>query len=262
MRLTTPFLAFCLFAGAFPQTSQRREAFEVASVKPHSGPEPAGGGKLSVSGSRLTVEFYSLFALIMFAYDVKPYQVPGASALGRTYYDIVADAGDGRARTKSEFRPLMQALLADRFKLRLHREDKELPVYALVAGAKGPKLTASAPGAEPGDARDARGDWHSSAGRGRAIARSCPNCTMQQFADFIRGNDGMERPVIDKTGLTGTYAIELTYVPQSRMGRGMDSGPDEVDIFTAVKDLGLRLEPQTSSGEFLIIDHFEKPAEN
>ncbi len=258
MRLTNIFLAFSLVSGALTQAAQQPEAFEVASIRPHSGSQPVGGGKLSVSGSRLTAEFYALFALVMFAYDVKPYQVPGASALDRTYYDIAADAGDGRVRTKAEFRPLMQALLADRFKLRVHREYKEIPVYALVVGTRGPKLKEGAPAIEP----DSRPNWHTGATRGRAVTRSCMKCTMQQFADIIRDNDGMGRPVVDKTGLTAAYDINLTYVPEYRMGRGPDNGSDEVDIFTAIKDLGLRLEPQRSNVELLIIDHFENPTEN
>lgn len=215
---------------------------------------PAGGGKISVSGSRLTVDVYALSALLRFAYDVKPYQVQGASTLDHTYYDIVADAGDGRARTQDEFRPLMQALLADRFKLRVHREDKEMPVYALVVDAKGPKMKASAQGAIT--------EAHTTGSSGRAIVRSFSNFTMERFADLIRSNDGLDRPVVDKTGLLGTYEFTLTYVPQNRMGGRLDSGLDDVDIFAAVKELGLRLEPQRSSIEHLIVDHSEKPAEN
>ena len=128
-------------------------------------------------------------------------------------------------------------------------------MYALVVGTSGAKLKESAP-ADP----ESRPNWHSSATAGRELTRSCPNCTMEQFADIIRGNDGMDRLVINKTGLTGTYNIELTYVPANRMGRGPDNSLD-VDLFTAIKDLGLRLEPQRSSVEVLIIDHFEKPAE-
>jgi uncharacterized protein (TIGR03435 family) len=254
MRLTCIFLVCRLFGCAFSQAMPPPQAFEVASVKPHLGPMPAGGGKISVSGSRLTVDLYSLFALLRFAYDVKPYQVQGASTLDHTYYDIVADAGDGRARTQDEFRPLMRALLADRFKLRVHREDKEMPVYALVVDAKGPKLKASAP--------DAITEAHTTGSSGRAIIRSFSNFTMERFADLIRSNDGLDRPVIDKTGLLGSYEFKLTYVPQNRMGGGLDTGLDDVDIFAAVKELGLRLEPQRSSIENLIIDHSEKPAEN
>ncbi len=257
MRLICIFLA-SLIGCAFGQPVPQSPSFEVASVRPHVGPPPTGGGKFSISGSRLTVELFGLAALIRFAYDVQPYQVPGAAALDRTYYDIVADAGDGRTRTRDEFRPLMQALLADRFKLQVHRESKEMPVYALIVDPKGSKLKENAPGAEA----DARPVWHSNGTRGRALIRSCPKCTMQQFADIIRDNDGMDRPVIDKTGLTGTYHIELTFVPQNRMGPGGEIGPDEVDIFAALRELGLRLEPQKSSIELLIIDHSEKPAEN
>jgi uncharacterized protein (TIGR03435 family) len=258
MRWTNVFLAFSLVGCMIAQAAQQSEAFEVASVKPHRGPVPPGGGKLSVSGSRLTVDLYGLFALITFAYDVKPYQVSGASALDHTYYDIVADAADGRARTKAEFRPLMRTLLAERFKLRVHRESREMPVYALVVGPKGPKLKETAPNPDP----DSRPDFHSSGTRGRALTLTCLKCTMQQFVDIIRGADGMDRPIIDKTGLTGAYEIELTYVPANRIGRGPDNGPGETDLFTAIRDLGLRLEPQNSSVEFLVIDHSEKPVEN
>ena len=262
IRLKNVLVVCSLLGCAFSQPATQSEFFEVASVKPHQGPPPAEGGKLSLSGSRLNVDFYALAALVTFAYDVKLYQVPGVSSLDHTYYDIVADAGDGRARTKAEFRPLMQSLLADRFKLRLHRENKELPVYALVAGTKALKLTPIAPVAERDALRDPRGEWHSSADRGRAITRHCMGCTLQQFVDIIRDNDGLDRPVVDRTGLTGTYDIRVTYVPQNRIGGGLDTGPDEADVFSAVKELGLRLESQTSTVELLIIDHFEKPAEN
>jgi uncharacterized protein (TIGR03435 family) len=261
MRLTCIFLASSLVGCAFSQATPPPQEFEVASVKAHIGPMPPGGG-ISVSGSRLTVPHYGLAALLAFAYDLKPYQIPGASALDHTYYDIVADAGDGRTRTRDDFRPLMRALLADRFKLRAHLEDKDMPVYALVVDAKGAKLKASAPGGKPDPLRDAHGDWHSSGTRGRALIRTCVKCTMEQFVDIIRSNDDMDRPVVDKTGLTGTYEFTLTYVPQNRMGGGLDTGPDAVDIFTAVKELGLRLEPQKSSVQLLIIDHSEKPTEN
>jgi uncharacterized protein (TIGR03435 family) len=254
MRLICMCLASGLIVSAFSQATPQPQGFEVASVKAHHGPMPTGGGKFSISGSRLTIDFYSLFGLIMFAYDVKPYQLPGASALDHTSYDIIADAGDGRIRTRDDFRPLMQALLADRFKLRVHLEHKEVPVYSLIVDTKGLKLKESAPGASP--------EWYVNASSGRAITLNCPKFTIEKFTDLIRNSDGMDRPVVDKTGLTGTYEIRLTYVPQNRMGRGSDSGSDEVDIFTAVKDLGLRLEPQKSAVEFLIIDHSEKPAEN
>jgi uncharacterized protein (TIGR03435 family) len=189
----------------------------------------------------------------MFACDLKAFQIPGASALDHTSYDIVADAGDGRTGTKDEFRPLMRALLADRFQLRVHPENNELPVYALVADAKGPNLKASAP--------DATTDLHPTSG-GRAITRSFSNFTMAKFADLIRNSDGMDRLVVDKTGLNGTYEFQLTFVPQNGMGAGLDNVSGGVDIFAAVKGLGLRLEPQRSSIQVLIVDHSEKPADN
>jgi uncharacterized protein (TIGR03435 family) len=257
MRLTYILLATSVVGSAFaqgtPPADTLPQAFEVASVKPHLEAIPKTGGKISVSGSRMTVEIYSLFGLLMFAYDLKPNQIPGASALDHTFYDITADAGDGRVRTRDDFRPLMRALLADRFKLRVHLEDKEAPVYALVIDAKGSKLKASAPGAAT--------EWHTAVS-GRAFTRSFTNFTMAKLADVLRDNDGMDRPVIDKTGLTESYDFTLTYVPQNRMARGQDGGLDDADIFAAVKELGLRLEQQKSNITSLIVDHSEKPAEN
>src|SRR5580658_3035508 len=130
---------------AQPATSSR--PFEVASVKPHTGPGRVG---ISTSGPRLNAEPANLWALIAYAYNLKTYQIPSTpplSALGNEYYDIVAKAeGDG-APTKDEFRGMLQLLLADRFKLAVHRETREIPVYALVVGKNGPKLKPSAPDA-------------------------------------------------------------------------------------------------------------------
>ncbi len=208
-----------------------------------------------MSGSRITVQLHALSALIRFAYDIKPYQLPGAAALDRTYYDIVADVGDGRPHTTAEFRLLMESLLVDRFKLRVHREDKEMPVYALVVGKEGLKLKETAAPPDP----DIPPKWHFTLRPGgSAFILACPACTIEQFATYIRDNDGMDRPVINKTGLTGTYNISITYVPTYRMGHGQPTS-DDVDIFTAIKDLGLRLESQKASIEILTVDHYEKP---
>lgn len=120
--------------------------FSVASIRPH--PDPPHSIGISTSGNRLTVEASYVGAVIAYAYDLKNYQLDVPKALPAAFdamYDIVAQAdGDGEP-SKDQFRQMLQALLADRFKLKVHREMRELPVYALVVGKNGPRFKESAP---------------------------------------------------------------------------------------------------------------------
>src|ERR1700722_20393091 len=144
--ITRARLIVCLSSGLLAQSIR---PFEVASVKPHTGPGRVG---ISTSGPRLNAEPANLWVLIAYAYNLKTYQVPSTpslSQLGNEYYDVVAKAEGDTAPTKDEFRGMLQLLLADRFKLHAHRETRELPVYALVVGKNGPKFKASTPDASP-----------------------------------------------------------------------------------------------------------------
>jgi uncharacterized protein (TIGR03435 family) len=148
---------------------------------------------------------------------------------------------------------MLQSLLADRFKLRFHREMREIPVYELVAAKNGPKLKESAPTAE-------------SMGRmtvnGRNYQASIPKARMDDVVQAI-GNSFLDRPVLDKTGLTGTYDLKLTYTPDIPSNRKGDPDPNDISIFTAVQEqLGLKLEPTKALVEILVVDHVEKPIEN
>src|SRR5208282_3270821 len=133
------------------QTSPTPRVFEVASIRLNPGPWSVERG-YSSSGPRLTLEGYAISELIGDAYDLKDYQVTLADPLARplaygTRYNIVARAEGDATPTKSEFREMLQTLLAERFNLKFHREMKEMPVYALVVGKKGPKFKESAPDA-------------------------------------------------------------------------------------------------------------------
>src|SRR5262249_29222392 len=115
--------------------------FEVASIRPREG----GYGRIAIStvGQRLTAEAETVRGLIMYAYAVKGDQVaasPALAAVGDTPYDIVAKAEGDEPPTKAQFRVMLQSLLADRFQLRLHREVRETPVYALTVAKGGPKF--------------------------------------------------------------------------------------------------------------------------
>jgi uncharacterized protein (TIGR03435 family) len=194
----------------------------------------------------------------MEAYNLKNYQVtlsktvPRALAYG-TYYDVLAEADADRTPTKAEFRQMLQGLLAERCNLTLHREMKETPVYALLVGRNGPKFKESAPGEH----------WISNHGvNGRNQNISLVKASMASLADDIQGSFGLDRPVVDKTGLTGAYTIHLEATPEFAMNRGAPQ-PRDTSIFTAVQEqLGLRLESRKAQIEVFVVDHIDKPSEN
>ena len=239
-------------SGAIGQSAPPPRAFEVASIKPHEGPLHTIFG-FSSSGTRATYEAYPAVGLIMEAYNLKNYQVSFAVPQPEmVYYDIFAKAeGDG-APSRNDFRQMLQTLLADRFKLKVHREIKEMPVYALVVGKNGPKFKESAPDA----VWSGRGTVN---GRNQAMAQT--KATMDDVAETIRNNGFLDRPVLDKTGLTGTYDFKIESTPEFRINNNPEL--TDISVFTAVQDqLGLKLEPQKAPIEILVVDHIEKPTAN
>lgn len=238
------------------QSAPPPRVFEVASIKPNPGPWHILHG-FSSSGPRLTLEGYTAFDLITEAYSLRNYQVTLAKSLRQsaaygTYYNIVAKAEGNGTPTKDEFRRMLQMLLVERFDLKFHREMKDMPVYAMVLGKNGPKFKESGPDA-------ALISNHSVNGRNQIMRLS--KATLESVAQDIQSTFFVDRPVLDKTGLTGTYDIELEATPEFRINK--DPQPGDVSVFTAIQEtLGLKLEPQKASVDVLVIDHIEKSTEN
>lgn len=212
----------------------------------------------TASGPRLTLEGYDLWELVMEAYNVRNYQVSfdrsnvGSDGDVNTYYDISAVADGNDSPTRDQFRQMMQALLADRFKLKFHRETKEMPVYALVVAKGGPKFKPSAPEAIP--------SGHFGV-NGRNQNMVLTKASMNSLAEGINNILFPNRPVIDKTGLTGTYDLTLEATPEFRITRNPQLG--DLSVFDAVQEqLGLKLESQKANIEVLVVDHMERPSEN
>ena len=248
-RLFLSWLLIVPTSGAFAQATELQ--VEVASLRPHEGEVPRTGGRLSVAGPRLTVVFYSVSGLIMFAYDVKLNQISATAPMDNTPYDIVATAGDGRTPTRDEFRLMMRALLAERFELKVHRETKVVPVYALVVRKGGPKFKESTADGNPSPKFEVSG---------HNVTTILPKVTMESLAERIQNNARLDRPVLDRTGLVGSYEIKLTFNP--KYISGLEPDPNEISVFTGVQELGLRLVSQTASRDFLVIDHIEKASAN
>ena len=184
-------LIILMSAVVFGQSASAPPAFEVASVKPHQGQLSQILG-FSSSGPRLTLEAYPLKGLIMEAFNLKNYQVSFAASVPEpdgAYYDVVAKAeGDG-ARKRSEFRQMLQTLLAERFRLIVHREMRERPVYALVVGKSGPKFREST--------SDSTFSLHGGvSGRNQRITVS--KATMENLAEAIANSFFVDRPVVDR----------------------------------------------------------------
>jgi uncharacterized protein (TIGR03435 family) len=148
---------------------------------------------------------------------------------------------------------MLQSFLAERFQLKIHREMNDTPVYALVVGKSGPKFKESSPDADPTI-------WVGGSGANYQVTMS--KGSMEDLAQHLSGT-ALDGPVVDKTGLTGVYNLQLTYKPEFSTNRRTEPDLSEIDIFTAVQDqLGLRLEAQKAPLEILVVDRVEHPTEN
>jgi len=197
--------------------------------------------------------------LIGFAYDVDNRQVFNVpKALDSERYDVVGKAEKPLTMASTETKPMVQALLAERFQLKIHRETREIPIYVMTVAKGGHKMKVRT----EGDG----GLGTSLLFRGANVPGR--NATMAMLAGGLQ-KLVLDRPVIDKTGLTGNYDFDLAWRPDGTQfgGRGgtlpAASDPDRPDIFTALQEqLGLKLDAQKGPGEVIVVDSAEKPADN
>ena len=221
---------------------QSAPEFDVASVKPHA---PGGSPHVSIAGDpgRLTLTNITVRGLIREAYGLKIYPpLRGPDALSTDRYDVIAKVPPDAS--KEERMLMLQRLLAERFKLVVHRETKELPIYRLVTGKDKPKLRAveddgSAPETGSGDGHQIKAH----------------HISMKLLAATLQGWIG--DTVVDATGLTGLYDLNLDFNFDESIS---SEGPT---IFEAVqRQLGLKLEAGKGPDEVVVIDHAEKPSVN
>jgi bla regulator protein BlaR1 len=233
-------------------------AFEAASVKPNRDGIVKGSRTRSIEPGRITYLNVTLGQFVELAYGVKHYQVSGADWMvnpaSSDRYDVIATAGS--PASPEEIKRMLRPLLAERFHLALHRDTRELPVFALVPAKGGLKIK------QPGDGGPA-GMRPESDG-----AFSFANWSMTAFADWLAGLPSVDRPVLDRTGLEGVYSFKANLF---NFPKGMSPGEMKVGIrnnddaifTTLAEQLGLKLEPQKAAIEMLVIDHAEKsPTEN
>jgi uncharacterized protein (TIGR03435 family) len=266
--------------------AQQLPTFEVASVK-RSGPDSvrmSNGGPGTRDPELYTFKRAVLRDLVFNAYGLDFYreQVAGPGWIDSEPYDVATRIPPGT--TKDQFRLMLQGLLAERFKLQVHRESRVLPVYTLVVAKGGPKLTPSnvSPGsvaAPPAASQDKDGFPVLPAGRaGMAASYSfgpsgpiahwrAQGQTMAAFARMLSSSSlNAGRPVIDKTGLDGKYDFTLAYdIPQrAEDGANPVASDPQLSIADAVEQqLGLRLIDTKQALDVIVVDRAERvPAEN
>ena len=206
----------------------------------------------------------------MFAYRILPFQISGGpSWLDSLHYDIVAKPE--QRPNRSETQEMLQSLLAERFQLEVHRETKELPIYALVLARKdgklGPGLTESKDCPAVDASTPARPCGNAAMGPNSFTASASPVGGLVSMLSRMMG-----RSVVDQTGLTQKFDIKMNFtLDQDQLAMMTPPGftpptpvePSGPSIFTALREqLGLKLESQKGPVEIFVIDRAEKPSEN
>lgn len=251
------------------QIAEPLPSFEVASVKQNKSGERTGP-YFRYEGMQFVVVNNNLLTTIRTAWRLPPDQILGGPDWVRSErerFDILAKAPDGT--TRSQMPLMVRALLADRFKLKTHLETRDAPIYALVVarpdGTLGPRMSPATFDCT---------SWLAARNRGERVAPPPPSngdglaCGLQSSLGSIRGRsqiadlafvlsflDVLDRPVVDRSGLTADYELELRWSPDPGRTRS-----DLPSLFTALQEqLGLKLEATTGPVEVLVIDSAERP---
>jgi uncharacterized protein (TIGR03435 family) len=257
--------------------------FEAASVKPSNPDNPPGQGIRRQPGGRFNTVNSPVRMLITFAYQIQGYQlVGGPDWINGERYDIVAKMeGDPPAvipGTGADHMMLAtRTLLADRFKLKIHKETRELDIYALTmarpGGKPGPKLIPARGGCSPEELAARRGAPPPASGAPPPVVCGIQqgpgrirfgNYPLSLFANGISNRVG--RAVVDRTGLPGNWEFELEFaaeIPQGQLPPGAAPppvDPDAPNLFTAIQEqLGLKLEATKGPVEVWVIDGVDRP---
>jgi len=231
--------------------------FDVVSIKPNR----SGSGSMGIEthNDSYSATNVSLKRLLQDAYGIREDLISGVPGWAEsTGFDIKAKVVDPnldelRKLSAEQRRSMLQSFLADRFQLKVHIETKELPVYELVVAKGGPKFHEAASSKGVADASKTPGMWiHNN----ELTATAIP---LTSLAAMLSRQ--LHRTVLDKTGLSGEYDLDLKWAPED----GQDPSPDSSapSIFTALQEqLGLKLQSSRGPVETLVVDRVEMPSEN
>jgi uncharacterized protein (TIGR03435 family) len=235
-------------ASAAHTAPKQKQAFEVASIRPVD-PHATGGntGQFGpVQSNRFTMRSMDVRLLIQLAYGTDKISGGPEWAYSQNYSVNAKVEGDALL-TQKQMRPLLQNLLEERFHLKIHREQKIVPGYALVIAKGGPRL-------QPTNG----GVYFGIGGSPGSSELKYQNESVENFAKVI-GYAAFEQPVVDKTGVEGMYDFDLKFTPEVGPYRDDPRFANLPDIFTAVQvQLGLKLVKQKVPVDSLVIDHVDR----
>lgn len=252
----TAFLSTALLVGAaFAQDTPPPAKFDLADV--HASKPTETEFNVFVTAGNTELRGATMLDLITFSYRVEENQVIGGPPwLNTDRFDISAKAPP--ATTDEQRQLMLQALLADRFKLAIRKEERPLPAYVLTVGKRGLKL------------KESSGDGASDCDRKNGSGTNtivCEHMTMTELAQRLRfyANGYLDHPLIDKTGLTAAYDFTLSWTGRGQLRKPSGDDPGSgVSVFDAVdKQLGLKIEPQPQPTTVILVDSVnQKPTDN
>jgi uncharacterized protein (TIGR03435 family) len=261
---------------AVAQAGDTGPAFEVASIKA-TDPNPGNAAFIGMSADGAMVKYtnITLRDCIRGAYRARDFQIVGPDWMTKARFEINAKLPPGAS--SGQIPEMLQALLAERFKLEIRREQKEQNVYALVVGNEGPKLKTSEIKPDPNSPQALGPD-----GRPRPmmmyslnasrVTLTAPSATLAGLVDQM--SRFTARPIVDMTGIRGQYQFNLNFAPERDAGPPTGAGlPGNVpgqslpepaqSVFDSVRQYGLRLEARKAPVEMFVVTHIEKtPTDN
>ena len=246
MRIAESFLVIAVMTA--PAVRAQSPVFEVTSVKVNHSGDPGSRAPYLTNG-RLVAKNTTLKAILQVAYGPSSLQITGPAWIESDRFDLEARSPEGVPDT--EIKPMLQALLKDRFQLAVHIETREFQAYDLVVAKGGLKIFLFDDPQHPFKQPERNGAYSMMMGAQ----------TMDQLANLLASPAG--RPVVNRTGLTGRYFYAVAYSPLSAQATGA-ADSSSVDIFAALEQqLGLKLESKKESLDVLTVDHAERvPTEN
>jgi len=248
---------------AQPAARPRFDEFEVASIKP-ADPDATGRYIRMESAHGFHAKNHAVRTLVAAAYNLSPRAISGGPAwVDSEHYDIVAKTPYDLRPNLDEQMAMLRRLLADRFKLTFHREEKEMSIFALTVAKGGPKLKDSTVTADSFPAGPPPLIFVVAPPAVRLPGRYA---SMAELASVMQ-RAALDHPVVDETGLTGRYDFDLEWAPdETEFGGMLGKGSDDStkpNLSTALQQqLGLKLEATRGPVQVLVIDHVERPAEN
>jgi uncharacterized protein (TIGR03435 family) len=243
-------------------------SFEVAAIKPNN--TGSGNSSSNTNDGLFTAENVTLKGIMQYeAYDIpQSRMIGGPKWLDVTRFDIRAKVDEATAANLNKLdskdkrlqsMAMFQQLLADRFRLKVHWETRQLPIYALVPAKNGAKL-------KPADPKEGMGT--SSHGNGSSVKLEATGQTLAEFAQSLTADaqQDLGRTVVDQSGIQGKYDYALNWTHDSARTSGSSDGSQPEtgpSLFTAIQEqLGLKLESTKGPVEVLVIDQAELPTEN